>query len=218
MATQNGTKIEQSSFEQTKRPSKAEATIEARNFVFTNSYATMNTIHQQGQFEGFPTGQVEYYADTNSDDASLLMIRVDMSSSFNNIKAGSPLSLSIRTGDSPNAHAPEQMASSKMCSMAEFKAPSLRKKRSHSISSCIRMPLHGSPENQDGILPIGLSSCLKEYTTLEDLGTSILLALWQLTSTQKRLLFPQIPQSKTQSSRYYAMFYLFKIHQSSSGL
>lgn len=113
MATQNGTKIEQSSFEQTKRPSKAEATIEARNFVFTNSYATMNTIHQQGQFEGFPTGQVEYYADTNSDDASLLMIRVDMSSSFNNIKAGSPLSLSIRTGDSPNAHAPEQMASSK---------------------------------------------------------------------------------------------------------
>lgn len=95
------------------RQSEADAAIEARNFVFANSYASMNTINQRGEFEGYPTSQVEYYVDTRRSDGSLLMIRVDMSSGFNNVKMGSPISLSVHTGDSPGAVAPQEMASSK---------------------------------------------------------------------------------------------------------
>jgi len=85
------------------------AVIEAREFVHNNSFGTLSTINQGSHdFGGFPAGQIEYYSET--DDASLLMIRVDMSSAFGNIRKGSPASLAIRAGDAPRKVTPMHMA------------------------------------------------------------------------------------------------------------
>lgn len=99
------------------------AVREARQFVYDNSFANMNTINQQGQFLGFATSQIEYYIDSADDDASLLLIRVDMSTAFRNVDKGSPASLTIRTGDSPNAETPVELASQKRIVLyGEFEA------------------------------------------------------------------------------------------------
>lgn len=93
--------------------SKRSAVHEARDFVRKHSYGTLTTINQgTHEFSGYPAGQVEYYIETDNDDASLLLIRVDMSSAFRNVHLGSPSSLAIRAGDAPKASAPLHMANS----------------------------------------------------------------------------------------------------------
>lgn len=95
------------------RQSREEAAIEARQFVYDQSFGTLNTINQSGNYEGFPAGQIEYYIDNAEEDATLLLIAVDMSSAFRNINNGSPSSLSIRTGDQPDGQTPLRAAAAK---------------------------------------------------------------------------------------------------------
>lgn len=97
----------------TARQSREEAVLEARQFVYDQSFGTLNTINKAGNFEGFPAGQIEYFVDNAEDDASLLLIAVDMSSAFRNISKGSPASLSIRTGDQPEGQTPLRAAAAK---------------------------------------------------------------------------------------------------------
>lgn len=97
--------------EHLKWQSKDDALREARNFVYANGFGTLSTINQgDSEFSAYPAGQVEYYCDTGDSDASLLMIRVDMSSAFRNIHLGSPSSFAIRTGDRPNCRTPLELA------------------------------------------------------------------------------------------------------------
>lgn len=91
--------------------SRDAAIQEARNFVYANGFGTLSTVNQADfEFSAYPAGQVEYYCDSGDSDASLLMIRVDMSSAFRNIHLGSPSSFSIRTGDKPNCQTPIELA------------------------------------------------------------------------------------------------------------
>lgn len=93
--------------------SRENAAHEAREFVRKHSFGTLSTINQGlGEFNGYPAGQIEYYIETDNDDASLLLIRVDMSTAFRNVHLGSPSSLAIRAGDEPKAVTPLHMANS----------------------------------------------------------------------------------------------------------
>lgn len=115
----------------TTRQSREEATIEARQFVYDQSFGTLTTINQSGNFEGFPAGQIEYYIDDAEQDATLLLIAVDMSSAFRNIGNGSPCSLAIRTGDQPNGETPLHAAAAKRIILYgefDYVEPSLKAK------------------------------------------------------------------------------------------
>lgn len=79
------------------RPTVEDAASYARTLVKRESLTNVNTIYNE---TGFPVSFVEYYADCGNDGSPVLLI-IDMSSSYQNIQKGSPVSLSIRVGDHP---------------------------------------------------------------------------------------------------------------------
>lgn len=82
-------------------PTVEEAAVEARTLVKRESLANLATIVQEGENAGIPESFMEYYADCGDVDGSLTLLALTISSSYRNIAAGSPASLSIRVGDHP---------------------------------------------------------------------------------------------------------------------
>ncbi|ANB14113.1 putative secreted protein [Sugiyamaella lignohabitans] len=95
-------------FDHPRRPGRQLSPIEkaarrVRHLVHSSNLATVNTIYQDGDRKGLPVGQLEYYADciTEDDpDQPLTFIGLNISTVFRNVNKGSPVSLSIRLGDS----------------------------------------------------------------------------------------------------------------------
>lgn len=80
-------------------PSKEEAAEVARTLVHRESLMNVNTIHDEGGTK-IPVSGMEYYADCDGDGDPYWLV-VDIGSTFQNIKNGSPYSFTIRMGDHP---------------------------------------------------------------------------------------------------------------------
>lgn len=80
---------------QFKVPTVSEAAVEARTLVNRESLANLATIDQESHL---PVSFMEYYADCDN-DGTLTLLSLSIGSSFRNVAAGSPASLSIRVGD-----------------------------------------------------------------------------------------------------------------------
>ncbi|ODQ82049.1 hypothetical protein BABINDRAFT_170599 [Babjeviella inositovora NRRL Y-12698] len=79
--------------------SQEEAAKVARTLIQRESLANVNTIYPESSpHAGVPVSFVEYYADCHH-DGNPVMIVVDIGTTFRNEAKGSPLSLSVRTGD-----------------------------------------------------------------------------------------------------------------------
>lgn len=79
-------------------PSVEEAAQYARTLVHRESLANVATIVQHGDLSGTPESFMEYYADC---DGTLTFLAINMSTTYRNVAAGSPVSLAIRAGDHP---------------------------------------------------------------------------------------------------------------------
>lgn len=75
-----------------------EAASIARTLVARESLAQFNTIQQSGSFKDIPVSFVEYYSDCFK-DGNPFLLTIDMSTDYQNVLNGSPMSLSVKVGD-----------------------------------------------------------------------------------------------------------------------
>ncbi|KAK9365271.1 pyridoxamine 5'-phosphate oxidase-domain-containing protein, partial [Lipomyces kononenkoae] len=72
-----------------------DAAVKARRLVRDQSVGDLNSIYQRGHLKGLPVGLPEYYADCDK-NGSLTLLLVDVGVNYDNWKAGSAVSFSIR--------------------------------------------------------------------------------------------------------------------------
>lgn len=105
-----------------------------RNLVYNSNIFTLNTVGS----DGYPVGQLEYYADCNLDSGELALIRLNISTAYRNInKEGSLASASIRLGDSTHGgHTPHSPASKPRAVLKGSFSPVLDEEQQTAIEKC----------------------------------------------------------------------------------
>lgn len=105
-----------------------------RNLVYNSNIFTLNTVGS----DGYPVGQLEYYADCNLDSGELALIRLNISTAYKNINnGGSFASASIRLGDSTHGgHTPHSPASKPRAVLKGSFSPVLDEEQQTFIEKC----------------------------------------------------------------------------------